>query len=1360
MARQKSKRVTPKKPSPLPESKTQLAAAPQPFPVVGIGASAGGFEAFADLLRHLPEQPDMAFVLVQHLDPTHGSMLSDILSRTVNIPVSEVTDGVRVEKGHVYVIPANTDMEIQGGELRLSARIMTRSQHMPIDHFFQSLAEERGHRAIGIILSGTASDGTEGCRAIKAAGGITFAQDEQSAKFSGMPRSAVASGCIDFVMKPSAIAKELVRIVRHPYLIAAQPEEEAAGTGLAPGRDMDELMRMVADASGVDFSHYKQTTLHRRIQRRMVAHRLEKLADYVAFIKANPVELDELYRDILIHVTGFFRDPGAFEALRATVLPAILKDRHLDDTPVRIWVPGCSTGEEVYSIAMVLIEYLWERQQSFPLASIGSRAVQIFATDISDNALDRARAGLYGEAAVAEVSPARLAKFFLKIDGGYQINKALRDMCIFAKQNVTRDPPFSNLDLISCRNLLIYLGPTLQKRVIPTLHCALKTDGYLMLGGSESLGTFTDHFTLIDKKQRIYQKKKNSARLINYFAESAHFPARPHELPLAKAIPAGPSIEKEVERLLLSRYMPASIVVNEQMEVVHIRGRVGSYLEIAEGYPTASLAKMAREGLLVDLHSTFKKAKRTNAPARAEGVHVKANGTTKEVNLTVTPVPFEGVSGKFFMVIFHEVLHRHLAADRRSFKLAKVSKSAEREMERLRHENTDLKQQLRSLLEEHETTTEEFKSVNEEVLSANEELQSTNEELETAKEELQSGNEELNTLNEELHNRNIELTHANNDLVNLLANINLALVMVGSDLSIRRFTPPAEKLLNLISADVGRRIGEVRPNLEFDDLEKLVKEVVDNAIVQQQEVKGKDGKWYQLRVRPYKTWDNKIEGAVLSLQDVDIFKRTLEQTRAHASALIESARESILILDDELRITGANDSFYRFFALSRAETEGKFLYELGDGHWDIPELRAQLSKITQQNTRVDNFHVQRGFHQLGTRSLVFNARRIQPEAGTLLILLTIEDVTDREEHLSAINTQSALLEMAHETVIVRDLDGTIRFWNRGAEQTYGWTKEEVVGKLKQDLLRPEFPKPFEEIRKELLATGYWEGEVVHVRKDGQRRFVKTRWAVRTQPSDKPIVLEINTDITERKRNEANLRQLSTYLMRVQDEERRKIARDLHDSAGQSLAALKIQLDKLRKSLETGSEEEKLALDALSIADETLSGIRNLAHMLHPPLLDEVGLISAIRWLVDEFPHDGKIKVDLKLDTNEHRFPQGVEIALFRVAQEALNNIYRHSGATRARVDLQHRDGDVVLRVTDNGRGMPEELLSSLPASKARIESGRRVGVGILGMKERLAELGGRLEITSGEKGTTITAVVPASTLGSFAELEPSKQGAK
>ncbi|HEY7615638.1 MAG TPA: chemotaxis protein CheB, partial [Terriglobales bacterium] len=462
-------------------------AEPKPstaFPVVGMGASAGGLEAFTELLHHLPEKTGMAFVLVQHLDPSHGSVLPDILSRTTRIPVLEVKDGTKVEPDHIYVIPANTNMVIEGGTLRLGARTLTRGLHMPIDQFFHSLADERNSQAIGVILSGTASDGTEGCNAIKAAGGITFAQSEASAKYSSMPRSAIAAGCIDFVLDPHHIAKELTRIGRHPYVARVLPQREDEAV-IGTGTDMERLLSKVRDATGVDFNLYKASTLQRRIKRRMVLHRLEQVKDYLDFVQSNPGELDELYRDILIHVTGFFRDKGAFDALRNQVFPSLFEHRKLDDAPIRIWVPGCSTGEEVYSIAIVLLEYMWEKARTTP-ASL-SKGAQIFATDIGDTSLDRARTGLYTEAAVSDVSPELLSRFFVRLDGGYRINKSVRDMCIFARQNLTKDPPFSNLDLISCRNLLIYLGPALQKRVIPALHYALKPNGYLMLGSSESL---------------------------------------------------------------------------------------------------------------------------------------------------------------------------------------------------------------------------------------------------------------------------------------------------------------------------------------------------------------------------------------------------------------------------------------------------------------------------------------------------------------------------------------------------------------------------------------------------------------------------------------------------------------------------------------------------------------------------------------------------------------------------------------------------------------------------------------------------------------------------------------------------------
>lgn len=1304
------------------------------FPIVGIGASAGGFEAFSDLLRYLPEQTGMAFVLVQHLDPTHESALPEMLSRMTKIPVLEVKDGLEVKPDHIYVIPANTTMGLKAGTLRLSARVITRGQHLPIDYFFHSLAEERESQSIGVILSGTASDGTEGCQAIKAAGGITFAQDEGSARFSSMPRSAISAGCIDFVLNPKKIAEELIRISHHPYLNHIHKSLEESPFAVQ-GSALDQLLMMVREATGVDFGLYKQTTLQRRIKRRMVLHRLEKLKDYLKYIKDNPGEMNELYRDILIHVTGFFRDSAAFDALRQIVFPSLFRERKLDESPVRIWVPGCSTGEEVYSIAIILLEYVWEQTRSIPLGSVTTKAVQIFGTDISDNALERARSGLYTEAAVSDISPDRLKRFFVKIDGGYQINKSIREMCIFAKQNVAKDPPFSNLDLVSCRNLLIYLGPALQKRVIPTLHYALKPNGYLMLGGSESLGTFSDNFILVDKKQKIYQKKRAATRLITYFTGLDYGIRKSQEPRPAKSTQNGFTVEKEVERVLANRYVPASIVVNDEMEIVQFRGKTGAYLEPAAGHPTFSLSKMAREGLLVDLRAAINKAKKDNILVQVEGVQVKSNGHTREVNLDVIPVHGQGSQERFYIVVFQDAEEDSPSVFSKKQKMQKRPAARQnattRDNERLGREVTQLREQLQNLIEDHETTSEEYKSANEEVLSANEELQSTNEELETAKEELQSSNEELTTLNEELHNRNMELSLANNDLMNLLGNVNIPVVMVGNDLRIRRFTPPAQKLLNLIPADISRRLGEIRSNLNIDNLEDRARNTIDNTTLHEAEVREKNGGWYILRIRPYKTWDNKIDGAVISFQDIDVLKRTLDQTQDYADTLIENAREAILILDSTLKVKVANAAFYQCFEVLQKDTEGRLIYDLGNGQWNIPKLRGMLENTARNNARVDDFEVTHEFPNLGLRTMLLNARRIEPPPGQQMIYLTISDVTEQIERIARLKRQAALLELAHDAVIVRDVPGNIEFWNRGAKAMYGWTQEETIGRTTHEILKTQFPKPFEDVKAELLKTGHWEGELIHTRKDGTQVVVESRWAVQKSEGENLVILEINTDVTERKQSQDSLRELSSYLMRVQDEERRRIARELHDSTGQKLVALKINLSMAGD----GNKGKKTPQMNIELVDEALSEIRGLAQLLHPPMLDEAGLISATKWLVDGFAQRAGIQIDLNMDPDMARLPDTVELALFRVIQESLNNIHRHSGAKKAKIELQRKNSSVALEISDNGKGLPPEMTSASSAFKPII------GVGILGMKERLVQLGGTLEISSGKKGGTVIKVV-------------------
>jgi two-component system CheB/CheR fusion protein len=550
---------------------------------------------------------------------------------------------------------------------------------------------------------------------------------------------------------------------------------------------------------------------------------------------------------------------------------------------------------------------------------------------------------------------------------------------------------------VSCRNLLIYLGPVLQRRVIPTLHYSLKPGGYLVLGSAENLGGFADHFGLVDKKDKIYQKRRTSARLTTYFANPDYLPIRAGDAKQPRELPAPFTVEREVEHLLVNRFVPASIVVNDQLEIVQFHGKTGAYLEPPAGQPSFSLAKMAREGLLVDLRAALNTAKKTNATVRKEGVQIQSETGTREVNLEVVPLRGPSAHERFYVVVFQDLVRKPAGLEDKSKagKTVKVSRSTARDTELLKHEMSQLREQLRSLIEEHETTTEEFKSAHEEVLSANEELQSTNEELETAKEELQSTNEELTTLNEEMQNRNAELGSANNDLLNLLGHVDIPVVMVSNDLRIRRFTPPAQKLLNLLPGDIGRRLGEIRPNLDVEDLESLAHEAIRLVTPQERQVRTKEGGWQMLHVRPYKTWDNRIEGAVISLQDVDKLKRSLDQTLEYADTIVESAREPILVLNASLQVTAANPAFYRTFDVSRTETEKRLIYELGNGQWDIPKLRELLEEIVPRNTRVDDFPMSHDFPHLGPRDMLLNARRVELQPGHPFILLAIEDVTEK-----------------------------------------------------------------------------------------------------------------------------------------------------------------------------------------------------------------------------------------------------------------------------------------------------------------------------------------------------------------------------
>jgi two-component system CheB/CheR fusion protein len=966
------------------------------FPIICVGASAGGLEAFVQLLENLRPDLGMAYVLVQHLDPRHESMLAGIISRATSMPVVEVKDGMRVKPDHVYVIPPNVDMAILHGCLSLMPRPERRGPHLTIDYFLRSLARDQKEQAIAVILSGTASDGAQGVKEIKGESGITFAQDEKSAKYPGMPQSAIATGCIDFVLTPKEIARELGRIGRYPYLMLRKPVDH-----LQAEPETDEETRkiyvLVRDATGVDFSLYKQTMMRRRILRRMALHKIERTRDYIRFLQGSPAEITELYQDFLINVTSFFRDADAFHVLKKRVLPSILKGRH-PSTPLRIWVPGCSSGEEVYSIGILLLEAMGGVHPAGP--------VQLFGTDIDERSIEKARTGIYPDSIAGDVSPERLRRFFVESDHGYQVRKSIRDMCVFARQNLIKDPPFSRMDLISCRNVLIYMKPVLQRKVLSIFHYALRPAGYLLLGTSESVGELADLYRAVDRKGKIYAKKENLSRGPADFAlQATHQELL--ELPKKGGDDFARGLEKiyrDADRIALDRYAPPGVLVNDQSVILHFRGQIDPYLAPAPGRASLNLLRMAREGMAPELRKTIEEAKAKNAPVRKNGLRIRHEGKTREFDLEVIPIRSAPGNEQFFLVLFDEAARRPLVAtdfagprpaERK--RRTKQPQTPEGRIAELEEELASMKEYLRTVLNEQETANEAIRTASEEIQSSNEELQSTNEELETAKEEVQSTNEELTTLNEEMANRNLELTGAYNDLANLLGGINVPVVILDTDLRIRRLTPATEKSLNLIPADVGRTLRDVRLSVDVPDLEEKIRRVIDTATSVEEEVQNRDGNAFLMQIRSYLSPERRIEGAILSFLDISGLKVTHKKLAAaleYSNAIIETTREPLVVLDGALRVRTVNRAYCETFRIPREETENRVLQDVGNGEWNVPRLRELLLNVLPRDHQVRDFRIETKIPHVGQRTLLINARRLPPVEGDVpMILLSIGDVT-------------------------------------------------------------------------------------------------------------------------------------------------------------------------------------------------------------------------------------------------------------------------------------------------------------------------------------------------------------------------------
>jgi two-component system CheB/CheR fusion protein len=954
--------------------------------------SAGGLEVAIAFLKAMPPESGMAFVFVQHLDPTRESLLADLLRRETTMPVVQVEDGMRVKPDHVYVIVPAKTLLIEDGVFRLVEPEEPRGLRHPIDKFFTSLAQDRQEKAIAIVLTGAGSNGTAGLLDIKQAGGMCIAQDPKSAKFDSMPRHAIASDVVDLVLTPDKMPAALLRYVTHSYVHDSLPETITEGSGA----DLDDVLAFLHANGGHDFRQYKRATLTRRIHRRMGLSHIEKLADYIALLRKEPQEIVALGKDLMINVTAFFRDPEAWEALdRDVVTPMVNKAE--PEQAIRVWVPACSTGEEAYTIAMLLAERGGDANKNL--------SVKIFATDAADHHLSAARKGTFPGSMVESLSPERLARFFDKIDDSYYRIKAhLRETVLFAPQDLLRDPPYSRMDIVSCRNLLIYLQPTAQDKVLSLAHFALREGGYLFLGNAETVGQRDHLFATVSKRWRIY-RRIGPAR--SPAIDFSNWPSR--DEPAGRAV-AQPKLADIAVKSLAERFAPASVLIDRAYRVLHFHGLPEDFLTQPAGAPTMDLLALAREGLRLTIRSAVQKATEEKQPVTLRA-HLKGGAKGDSVLVTASVVRTGDNDDGMILVSF---VKDNISATQSSSRPA-VDMSDQVRGRDLEEELRAAREEMRGTVEQFETTNEELTAANEEVTSVNEELQATNEELEASKEELQALNEELSAINAQLDRKIVELVDIGDDLKNLLMGNDIATIFLDTKMRIKWFTPAIQTLFELIEKDVGRPITNFSQKFADGGLLEKAKAAVAHLQTCEEEVLADNGRSYRLRVLPYRTSDNRIAGAVATFVDITDLKKIETETAAardFAEAIVETVRDPLLALTGDLRVRSANSAFYKMFGSNETDTVGQLVYELGDGNWDSPQLRVLLEEMLPDRQQIDDFEVELIAPGIGTRYVLLNARRIDGDDGRAeLILLAMEDVTERK---NAILHQDILVgELSH-----------------------------------------------------------------------------------------------------------------------------------------------------------------------------------------------------------------------------------------------------------------------------------------------------------------------------------------------------------
>jgi two-component system, chemotaxis family, CheB/CheR fusion protein len=983
---------------PQPNGRASPTHARVEFPVVGLGASAGGLDAFRRFFDASPANCGMAFVLIQHLDPKHQSMMVDLLTGHTAMKVLQATDGMQLERDHVYLIPPGRYLAIEDGTLRLSKPRERHGARMPFDFFLRSLAEECGERAICAILSGTGTDGSLGLKAVKERGGLVIVQDPEEAAFDGMPRSAIMSGAADLVLTVAKIPQALVRYGRQTYVKAARTDVRSPDNVQEAFADIIDLL---AAKTPHDFSLYKRGTLQRRIERRMAMAGLDSSARYLQTLRENSAEREVLAKDLLINVTHFFRDPAAFDLLAETVIPELVRLQPAD-RPLRIWVPGCSTGEEAYSITMLFLEQIAAAKRDIKL--------QVFASDIDADCVASARNGIYPESIEADVTPVRLARFFTKEDHNYQVVRELREIVVFTGQSLLADAPFSRLDLVSCRNLLIYLSTEAQRKILSLFHFALREGGVLFLGSSETVGSVSDRFVPISKKHRIYRHVGRSRPGDVEFPRGTSDTVRLPTKGTAQQTTHRRSGFRELsQRTLLEAFAPASVLINAKHEGLYYFGSADRYLKIVSGEDTRDVLAMAREGLRVKLRSAIQRVKQDHARVTVTGAHVQRNECSIGVSITALPVESDGED--LFLISFVDDPTPDLKPVRPPESAADTSRVARLEQE-LDATRADLESAIRDL----EIANEEQKAINEEAMSVNEEFQSTNEELETSKEELQSLNEELTALNSQLHETVEQQRATSNDLQNILNSTDVATLFLDGDLNIRFFTPAARSLFNVIASDVGRPLADLTRRFEDDDLLPDARAVLASHAPVRREVKADDGGWFIRGMLPYRSDDSNIEGVVITfagISEIKAAEREIEAARAYLDSIIATIRQPLVVLDEELRVISASSSFHRIFSVKPQELIGRHLLASGD-HLDVPALREFLTSIQARGTSINDHEVEIELPSSGRRMFSMNARVLREDpSAKRKILVAIVDVTEVKREGKALEAAKSEAERAN-----------------------------------------------------------------------------------------------------------------------------------------------------------------------------------------------------------------------------------------------------------------------------------------------------------------------------------------------------------